>query len=236
MKNQSPASQRGVTVSGEERDERKQSRKEPKKPTSARVSTKPSAEASDLLSSENVARAVQAVRLSNAVANRTELERMPQETPAESVVAGLSGNAMTATKFSEFAFGSVGLTACLAQLNGAVDRVHRGDLRDGEALLTAQSVTLNALFVHLANLAARAEYVDNFDRYLRLGLKAQAQCRATIETLSEMKNPPTLFAQQANVAHGPQQVNNTVSTTGRRAKRPRAPKRKNERKRTRRSS
>ena len=30
--------------------------------------------------------------------------------------------------------------------------------------------------------------------------------RATIETLAEIKNPPKLFAQQANVAHGPQEV------------------------------
>ena len=44
--------------------------------------------------------------------------------------------------------------------------------------------------------------------YLRLAPKSQAQCRATLETLAEIKNPPTLFAQQANVAHGPQQVNN----------------------------
>ena len=34
--------------------------------------------------------------------------------------------------------------------------------------------------------------------------------RATVETLSVMKNPP-VFARQANIAHGPQQVNNGVS-------------------------
>ena len=54
------------------------------------------------------------------------------------------------------------------------------------------------------------EYLDATDRYMRLALKAQAQCRATVETLAEIKNPPTLFARQANIAHGPQQVNNTV--------------------------
>jgi hypothetical protein len=44
---------------------------------------------------------------------------------------------------------------------------------------------------------------------MRLALRAQSQCRATIETLAEMKNPkPVAFVQQANIANGPQQVNN----------------------------
>ncbi len=58
------------------------------------------------------------------------------------------------------------------------------------------------------------EYLDATDRYMRLALKAQAQCRATLETLAKIKNPPTLFAQQANIAHGPQQVNNNPPPSG----------------------
>ena len=43
---------------------------------------------------------------------------------------------------------------------------------------------------------------------MRLALKAQAQCRATIETLAALKNPPIVIARQANISNGPQQVNN----------------------------
>jgi hypothetical protein len=86
-----------------------------------------------------------------------------------------------------------------------------------EALLVAQAHTLNALFNHLTRLAYRNW--DNFDateRLLRLALKAQTQSRATVETLGNIKNPPTFIAQQANIAHGPQQVNNGEPTrTGR---------------------
>jgi hypothetical protein len=32
-----------------------------------------------------------------------------------------------------------------------------------------------------------AEYLDATDRYLRLALKAQGQCRATLETLAAIK-------------------------------------------------
>jgi hypothetical protein len=46
-------------------------------------------------------------------------------------------------------------------------------------------------------------------------LKAQSQCRATFETLATIKNPPVIYARQANVTTGPQQVNNSVVTPAR---------------------
>ena len=124
------------------------------------------------------------------------------------VVSGLAINALTAARFSKLSFGDVDLTECLAKLNAVVERVHRGDLRATEALLTAQAVTLNTMFTHLAHRAASAEYLDQLDRYMRLALKAQGQCRATLETLAAIKNPPVVFARQANITSGPQQVNN----------------------------
>jgi hypothetical protein len=44
---------------------------------------------------------------------------------------------------------------------------------------------------------------------------AQGQCRATLETLAVIKNPPVVFAKQANIAHGPQQVNNNSADIAR---------------------
>ena len=45
---------------------------------------------------------------------------------------------------------------------------------------------------------------------MKLALKAQNQCRMTLETLAAIKNPPVIYARQANFANGPQQVNNGV--------------------------
>jgi hypothetical protein len=63
------------------------------------------------------------------------------------------------------------------------------------------------------------EYVNAAETYMRLALKAQSQCRTTLETLAGIKNPASVtFVRQANVAHGPQQVNNEsfeTSTRGR---------------------
>ena len=47
-----------------------------------------------------------------------------------------------------------------------------------------------------------------FERLMRLALKAQSNCRATAESLAAIQNPPTVFARQANIANGPQQINN----------------------------
>ena len=52
------------------------------------------------------------------------------------------------------------------------------------------------------------------DTYVRLAFKAQSQCRSTLETLAEIKNPrPATFVRQANIANGPQQVNNGASSS-----------------------
>lgn len=78
-----------------------------------------------------------------------------------------------------------------------------------EGMLTAQAHTLDAIFNNLATRAINAEYLNNLDTYLKLALRAQSQSRATWETLLAIKNPPVMgYVQQANIAHGPQQVNN----------------------------
>jgi hypothetical protein len=85
-----------------------------------------------------------------------------------------------------------------------------GNLARHEALLTAQAHTLDGLFTQLVVQAevGSGQSLPRMETYVRLALKAQSQCRATIEALAAMKRPPLVIAQQANVAHGPQQVNN----------------------------
>jgi hypothetical protein len=46
---------------------------------------------------------------------------------------------------------------------------------------------------------------------MRIALRAQSQCRATLETLGTIKNPPTVFVKQTNVTSGPQQINNNTA-------------------------
>lgn len=66
---------------------------------------------------------------------------------------------------------------------------------------------LNTLFANMLSRAKAAQTVDGMDRWLRIGFKAQSQCRTTLEALGQLKMPP-VFAKQANISSGPQQVNN----------------------------
>jgi hypothetical protein len=108
--------------------------------------------------------------------------------------------------------GTIPITDLVEALTRQSESVNKGDLHRCEAMLTSQAQTLEAIFTDLAIRAARnfGEYNHTAEMYMRLALKAQSQCRATIEAIAEMKNPkPIAFVKQANIAHGPQQVNNT---------------------------
>jgi hypothetical protein len=69
------------------------------------------------------------------------------------LVAGLLPNAKVARDWSESHFGdpdtSIDLTTTFESVVEAAERVNRGDLSSVEAMLTAQSITLNAMFVEL---------------------------------------------------------------------------------------
>lgn len=117
--------------------------------------------------------------------------------------------ALTTEAFSKV-FGHTDLQSLINELGNQIDRVKSNDLSRAESLLITQAHTLDAIFNELARRAAAnmGEYINATDRYLRLALKAQSQCRATLETLAAIKNPPVIYAKQANISNGPQQVNN----------------------------
>jgi len=101
------------------------------------------------------------------------------------------------------------LMALIAELGKQVAAVNGGDMRRAEAMLIAQAHTLDAIFGNLARRAIVQEGLTQYEVHMRLALKAQSQCRATLESLAIMKNPrPVAFVQQANISNGPQQVNN----------------------------
>jgi hypothetical protein len=63
------------------------------------------------------------------------------------------------------------------------------------------------------NFAWRAlaqTYQANLEAFFGMGLKAQNQCRMTLATI---KNPPVVYAPQANIRNGgQQQVNNSIAS------------------------
>lgn len=109
------------------------------------------------------------------------------------------------------AFGTQDVQALMDQLRTHFAEVKDGDLQHCEAMLVGQAHALQSIFMNLSRRAINQEGLIQFETFLRIALKAQNQCRATLETLATIKNPPVVFAKQANISHGPQQVNNGVA-------------------------
>ena len=134
---------------------------------------------------------------------------------ATGVTQGLLSNAAALRAYTAADLGEVNRVEAGLALKAQAAAVNRGDLSAGVAMLSAQATTLNAIFGDLARRGASCigQNLEMADRCLRLAFKAQAQCRATVETLALIKNPPAVFARQANISHGPQQVNNDGFST-----------------------
>jgi hypothetical protein len=118
--------------------------------------------------------------------------------------------AFTMKEYDKAIFESLELNALVAELSVQAAAATAGDLQRAEGMLVAQAHTLDAVFNNLARRAIIEEYLPQYETHLRLALKAQSQCRATLETLAAIKNPTVLFARQANIAAGPQQINNGI--------------------------
>ena len=93
--------------------------------------------------------------------------------------------------------------------------VNRGDLSQAEAMLMNQATALQSLFARLAERAMGNDTASAFEANMRMALRAQSQCRSTLETLAAIKNPPVVYARQANVTTGPQQINNGTAAPSR---------------------
>lgn len=104
------------------------------------------------------------------------------------------------------------ITALMDKIEAQTKAMQGGDMSEIESMLFAQALTLQATFTALSRKAAAnsSQYIGATDTYMRLALKAQGQCRATLETLANIKNPrPVAFVKQANIAQN-QQVNNNA--------------------------
>jgi hypothetical protein len=80
-------------------------------------------------------------------------------------------------------------TLC-AQLAEQVTAVQNGDMREPEAIHVAQAITLNGMFAKLSMLALESltkGNLDAFERVMRQALRAQSNCRMSLEALAELK-------------------------------------------------
>jgi len=133
--------------------------------------------------------------------------------PHEIVLSTVTQNAVGILSWSKFA-GEADLQELCTDLDKRIDKIKDGDMSSVEAMLFGQAKVLETMFTSLARRAANNDGLKQFQVNLTLALKAQAQCRSTLEALAEIKNPrPVQFVKQANMTTGPQQVNNAYAST-----------------------
>ena len=86
--------------------------------------------------------------------------------------------------------------------------IEDNDMRRVEAMLLSQAHALQSMFADMACRAKQQTSLSALQGVMGLALKAQSQCRATLQTLSDVKYPKqATFIKQANIA-SQQQVNN----------------------------
>ncbi len=118
--------------------------------------------------------------------------------------------------YGDFLFGkdNVHIGTLRKELKQAFAAINGGDMTAVENMLLGQATALQIMFTNLSIRANCQDRLDQTECLTKLALKAQNQCRMTLETLSNVKHPPVVYARQANITSGPQQVNNGMTHVG----------------------
>jgi len=121
-------------------------------------------------------------------------------------------SAFTVKKFAHVE-DSVEISDYILELQKAGNEVVDGNLGRLERMLTCQAIALDTIFNRLALKAANSEYMKNYEGFMRLAFKAQAQARSTVEALAMLKHPQP-YISQTNIGQvGHNQVNNAYAIT-----------------------
>ena len=128
--------------------------------------------------------------------------------------ASLSAANNGAAVISEYGkpFGDLDFHDVAEKLSEVSKEISSGNMARVEAMLIDQAHALQSMFMNFSRRALNQQYQSNLESFFKMALKAQNQCRMTLETLATIKNPPIVYAKQANVTTGPQQVNNGIAT------------------------
>ena len=141
------------------------------------------------------------------------IPRTPDQSEAQATANAALNPAVNAAvlidTYQSNLLGDVDTDALVATLRTSMEKSAAGDLSGLEAMLIGQATALQTIFVSLAKRAQHQQRQQHLEAFLGLALKAQSQSRATIQAVIDLKFPrQATFVKQANIAHGPQQVNN----------------------------
>lgn len=144
------------------------------------------------------------------------VEQSPDETGAMAMARKVLDpgfrHAATASSFAGKLLGDLiehpGLMDYVHHVLKVGDKAEAGDLAIASRLLASQAITLDSMFTELSRRTAlnMGEYIDAAERYGRLALKAQSNCRATLEALAKLHQPREQTVRHVHVNEGGQAV------------------------------
>ena len=146
--------------------------------------------------------------------NALPVSRLPEQSPAQALAhtalrPTINGAVVVKAYQGNLLGKDVDMSELVQGLTDSCKRVNDGDLSTLEAMLVSQATALQTVFTSLVCRAQVQTQQRHLEAFLGLALKAQAQSRATISALVDLKYPRQgTFVKQANIAHGPQQVIN----------------------------
>lgn len=148
--------------------------------------------------------------------NALTVEQTRDETGAQAMARKLLEphlrHALSARAFAGKVLGSEvegpGIMDFVGHVQSVTGKAEAGDLAIASRLLAAQAITLDSMFTELARRAAlnMGEYINAAERYGRLALKAQGNCRATLEALARLHQPREQTVRHVHVNEGGQAV------------------------------
>jgi len=140
------------------------------------------------------------------------IEQTPDETGAQAMVRKLLNpqlrNALSASAFAEKMLADSIEKPGVSDYFGHVDKVAKaaegGDLAIASRMLASQAITLDSMFTELARRAAlnMGESVNAAETYGRLALRAQSNCRSTLEALAKLHQPREQTVRHVHVNEG----------------------------------
>jgi hypothetical protein len=144
------------------------------------------------------------------------IDNLSSEMTPNHLVASMTtlsvNTAFTVKKFANVE-DSIEVSDYILELQKAGNEVVDGNLGRLERMLTSQAIALDTIFNKLAIRAANSEYMKNYEGFMRLAFKAQAQARSTVEALAMLKHPQP-YISQTNIGQvGHNQVNNAYAIT-----------------------
>lgn len=154
--------------------------------------------------------------MTKATQNKTGSSKPKLGKPLEKILADRSrkpaaNSAALIQSFNSNIFGvhEIDFEELMEGLHQSSIDLSKGDYSVISDMLLCQATALQTMFTSLARQANGLTHLNQIDALMKLALKSQSQSRTTLLALVQHLSPKQVaFVKQANIAHGPQQVNN----------------------------